>query len=71
MGTRERVWLQEHLDVMFAADAEPLPWDAEGAYTQERIELYYLSNAAQPLTIDKLTEVRSSHSRRSPLTAVF
>ena len=51
--------LQQHLDVMFAPDAPPLPWDEERHYTRNRLELYYLSHAARPMHLDQLTEVCS------------
>ena len=52
--------LQQHLDVMFSADAPPLDWDEDQAYTRDRLELYYLSHAAEPLPLDQLVEVSCS-----------
>ena len=46
-----------HLDVMFPADAEAVPWDPSGAYSRARLELWYLSHAAKPLDASQLTEV--------------
>lgn len=34
---------------MFGPEAPPLPWDTDNQYSREHIELYYLSNAGQPL----------------------
>jgi hypothetical protein len=34
---------------MFGPEAPPLPWDTDQEYSRERVELYYLSNAGQPL----------------------
>jgi hypothetical protein len=34
---------------MFGPEAPPLPWDADGEYSRDRVELYYLSNAGQQL----------------------
>lgn len=39
---------------MFGPDAPPLPWDAAGEYTRDRVELYYLANAGTPLTLPQL-----------------
>ena len=49
--------LQQHLDIMFSADAPPLDWDEDHAYTRDRLELYYLSHAAKPLPLDQLVEL--------------
>ena len=49
--------LAEHLDVMFPADAQEIPWDPSGAYHRGSIELWYLSRAATPLAVSQLTEV--------------
>lgn len=49
--------LQQHLDIMFSADAPTLDWDEDHAYTRDRLELYYLSHAAKPLPLDQLVEV--------------
>lgn len=49
--------MQAHLDVMFDPSAEPLAWDSGNAYTRDRLEVYYMSYAATPLPLDKLTEV--------------
>ena len=43
--------------MMFGPDAEPLAWDKDRSYTRERLQVFYLSNAATPLAVDKLTEV--------------
>jgi len=43
--------------VMFGPDAEPLKWDKDKTYSRERLQVFYLSNAASPLAVDKLTEV--------------
>ena len=48
---------QEHLDVMFGRGAEPLAWDSTNAYNRESLEICYMSFAATPLPLDKLTEV--------------
>lgn len=42
---------------MFGPGAEPLAWDTENAYTRDRLELYYMSYAATPLSATKLAEV--------------
>jgi hypothetical protein len=34
---------------MFGPEAPPLPWDADGEYSRDKVELYYLSNAGQQL----------------------
>jgi hypothetical protein len=34
---------------MFGPDMPPLEWDPEQEYSRERVQLYYLSNAGQPL----------------------
>lgn len=34
---------------MFGPSAPPLEWDAQGEYSRERVQLYYLSNAGPPL----------------------
>jgi hypothetical protein len=34
---------------MFGPDMPPLEWDADGEYSRQRVQLYYLSNAGQPL----------------------
>jgi hypothetical protein len=39
---------------MFGDGAPPLPWDAAGEYSRDRVELYYLANAGPPLTPDQL-----------------
>lgn len=49
--------MQDHLDAAFSPSSPPLVWDTEQEYTRERVELYYLTNAATPLSLDKLTEV--------------
>ena len=51
--------MQDHLDAMFAPGAEPLAWDSPNAYTREKLELYYMAHAATPLSLDRLTEVRT------------
>lgn len=38
-----------HLDMLFAGDSPPLPWDENHAYTREAVELYYQSNAGHAL----------------------
>ena len=48
--------LAPHLDAAFAPDAPPLPWDDDRAYTRDRVELYYLSYATQPLSLPDLAE---------------
>lgn len=45
---------------MFGPEAPPLEWDSRGDYSRQNIEVYYLSHAATPLTLDQLTEVRAS-----------
>ena len=42
---------------MFAPDAPLLAWDPQRQYSRDAIELYYMSHAAAPLPVDKLTEV--------------
>lgn len=44
----------DQLDSMFADDAPPLSWDSDGAYTRDRLELYYQSNAVRPYPLDVL-----------------
>uniref|UniRef100_A0A383V5T9 Cns1/TTC4 wheel domain-containing protein n=1 Tax=Tetradesmus obliquus TaxID=3088 RepID=A0A383V5T9_TETOB len=44
----------EHLDVMFGPDAPSIDWDTAGEYSRQRVQLYYLSNAGQPLEQDQL-----------------
>lgn len=41
---------------MFAEDSPPMEWDDERAYTRDRIEVYYLSNAAKELKGQQLLE---------------
>ena len=57
--TLEGDTLADHLDAMFSAEAPPLQWDTEHAYTRSNIEAHYLSHAAQPLSTEQLTEVRN------------
>lgn len=52
----EEATLADHLDVIFAEDAPPLEWDSEGAYTRDRIECYYLSNACTELRGQQLLD---------------
>lgn len=52
----EQHCLADHLDVMFGPTAPPLQWDDSGDYTRQRIQLYYLSYAAQAITEDELSE---------------
>jgi hypothetical protein len=52
--------LSAHLDLMFSDDAEPLTWDAERAYTRDRIRVFYLTHAATPLSQIELVEVSDS-----------
>ena len=52
--------LADHLDAMFAADAPPLQWDSEHAYTRDTVEAHYLSHAARPLSLEQLAEVCSA-----------
>lgn len=49
---------RDHLDLMFGPDAPPLDWDTQHEYSRDKIEIYYLSHAATPLSLDQLTEVR-------------
>ena len=49
--------LAAHLDAMFAPGAPPLAWDTADAYTRVRLELFYLSHATRPLSLEHLTEV--------------
>lgn len=49
---------RDHLDVMFPQKSSGLPWDPSGTYSRGRLELWYLSYAATPLTSAELTEVR-------------
>lgn len=51
--------LSDHLDAMFSAEAPPLEWDTERAYTRERIEVYYLSHATNALALADVAEVRA------------
>jgi hypothetical protein len=53
----EQDCLIDHLDAMFSAEALPLQWDTDGAYTRHSIEVYYLSYAAEPLPLVDLAEV--------------
>lgn len=46
----------DHLDRMFGNDAPPLPWDDSRQYRRHNIDIFYLSNAANPLDSDQLTE---------------
>lgn len=46
----------EHLDVMFGPDAPSIDWDTAGEYSRQRVQLYYLSNAGQPLKQDQLVD---------------
>ncbi|KAF6259158.1 hypothetical protein COO60DRAFT_1622080 [Scenedesmus sp. NREL 46B-D3] len=46
----------EHLDVMFGPDMPPLEWDADQEYSRQRVQLYYLSNAGQPLKQNQLVD---------------
>ncbi|KAL4450020.1 hypothetical protein ABPG77_010689 [Micractinium sp. CCAP 211/92] len=48
---------KDHLDLMFGSEAPPLEWDSRGEYSRQNIEVYYLSHAATPLSLDQLTEV--------------
>ncbi|XP_063945493.1 uncharacterized protein LOC108207470 [Daucus carota subsp. sativus] len=45
-----------HLDMMFAEDSPPLPWDRENAYKREAIELYY--EAASGVRLSKKDSLR-------------
>ncbi len=45
---------------MFGPEAPPLDWDSQREYSRDRIEVYYLSHAATPLSLDQLTEVRGA-----------
>ena len=45
---------------MFGADAPPREWDKDREYSRDRREVYKLSHAATPLTLDQLTEVRGA-----------
>ncbi|KAI7844146.1 hypothetical protein COHA_002281 [Chlorella ohadii] len=47
---------RDHLDLMFGPEAPPLDWDSQREYSRDRIEVYYLSHAATPLSLDQLTE---------------
>ena len=50
-----------HLDVMFGDPSNPPPWDQEQAYGRDRVEMYYMTNAAQALTMEELaTALRGS-----------
>ncbi|EFJ45969.1 hypothetical protein VOLCADRAFT_105761 [Volvox carteri f. nagariensis] len=51
----------EHLDLMFGPDAPPLEWDEAGAYSRDRIELYYLAHAGKPLNMDQLVQAMQGH----------
>lgn len=48
-----------HLDVMFGEGAPPLPWDMQGEYTRQNVELHYLSHAGQPVRGDQLVAALS------------
>ena len=50
--------LGEHLDLMYPPGGSGPPWDASGEYTRPRLELWYLSHAATPLTAAQLTQAR-------------
>ncbi|KAI3438195.1 hypothetical protein D9Q98_000632 [Chlorella vulgaris] len=53
----EEDMLRDHLDIMFGPEAPALDWDAEGQYSRANLELYFLSHAATPLTVEQLSEV--------------
>lgn len=55
-----RCSLQELVELMYHPESPPLDWDDKGAYTQDRVEMYYLRNAATPLPLEKLAEVMAS-----------
>jgi hypothetical protein len=48
----ERSTFTEHLDNMFGEGAPPLEWDSAGAYTRDRLELYYQTNAVRAYPAD-------------------
>jgi hypothetical protein len=50
----ERSTFSDQLDDMFSDDAPPLDWDSAGAYTRDRLELYYQSNAVRAYPLDVL-----------------
>ncbi|PIN26245.1 hypothetical protein CDL12_00989 [Handroanthus impetiginosus] len=39
-----------HLDMMFSERSPPLPWDTEGAYTRDALELYYEADSGVSLS---------------------
>ena len=49
---------------MFGPEAPPLQWDSEGAYTRGRVQLFYLAHAAQPLSLEALSEVRPNDPKQ-------
>ena len=59
MATQAGGSCRDHLDVMFPTKEAGLPWDHSGTYSRSRLELWYLSHAAAPLTSSQLTEVGS------------
>ncbi len=59
----EQDTLGDHLDVMFSPEAPPLEWDRDHEYTRVNIEAYYLSHAAEALSLGELAEVSLQHSR--------
>jgi hypothetical protein len=44
---------------MFGPNMPPLEWDTDQEYSRSRVQLYYMSNAGQPLK-----QVRSCDSAR-------
>ena len=61
--------LGAHLDAMFGPGAPPLQWDSENAYGRDRLEVYYLSHATQPLALGPLTEASGGGFGKGPARA--
>jgi len=50
----EQDCLADHLDAMFGPDAPSLPWDEQGEYTRERLELFYQTALVAPYSATQL-----------------
>lgn len=48
---------RDHLDCMFGPEAPALEWDEARDYERSKLEVYYLSHASKPLSLEALTEV--------------
>ena len=42
--------LGDHLDAMFGPEAPPLPWDTDGAYTRDKLDVYYHTHLVPAFT---------------------